>query len=362
MQNYFVHNDISLAKTIHKDVYTSEIVFAEMKEKIFSKGIHYVGDTDILPVSGSVVPIVILEAYLDEPVIMVRDKNDTYTCLSNVCTHRGNLIVTEPCKVSQLRCRYHGRTFGMDGKLVFMPEFKEVQNFPCQEDNLPALPVFLWGKLLFISLEKTTDPLIYFKDMMDRMSFFPIDKMAKRDDLSRDYVINANWALYCENYLEGFHIPFVHHGLSEVLDFSDYETELYYPYSCLQLGVAKTKEGTFDLPEDSPDYGRNIAAYYFWVFPNIMFNFYPWGLSINIVQPLAVDKTKVSFISYVYDESLRNTGAGADLDRVEQEDEAIVENVQKGIRSRFYNHGRYSVTKERGTHHFHSLLAHFLKA
>jgi choline monooxygenase len=57
-----------------------------------------------------------------------------------------------------------------------------------------------------------------------------------------------------------------------------------------------------------------------------------------------------------------NKGAGAGLDKVEAEDEEIVQKVQKGIRSRFYKHGRYSVTRERGTHHFHRLLADFLNS
>jgi choline monooxygenase len=83
-------------------------------------------------------------------------------------------------------------------------------------------------------------------------------------------------------------------------------------------------------------------------------------LSINLVQPLAVDKTKVSFLTYMWKEELRSAGAGGDLDKVEQEDEEIVQQVQKGIHSRFYKQGRYSVTREKGTHHFHRLLAQFL--
>jgi choline monooxygenase len=43
------------------------------------------------------------------------------------------------------------------------------------------------------------------------------------------------------------------------------------------------------------------------------------------------------------------------------EDEDVVQHVQKGIRSRFYKHGRYSVKMEKGTHHFHRLLAEYLK-
>jgi choline monooxygenase len=92
-----------------------------------------------------------------------------------------------------------------------------------------------------------------------------------------------------------------------------------------------------------------------------MFNFYPWGLSVNIVTPTDVDKCKISFLSYVWDETKLKTGAGSGLDKVEMEDEEIVENIQKGVQSRFYKQGRYSVTKEKGTHHFHRILSEFLK-
>jgi choline monooxygenase len=123
------------------------------------------------------------------------------------------------------------------------------------------------------------------------------------------------------------------------------------------LGVARESDHAFELPAGHPDAGQSIAAYYFWVFPNLMFNFYPWGLSINIVRPLGPDVTKVQFIPYVWREELRGSGAGADLDRVEREDEAVVEMVQKGLRSRLYTRGRYSPTGEVATHHFHRLLA-----
>ncbi len=103
-----------------------------------------------------------------------------------------------------------------------------------------------------------------------------------------------------------------------------------------------------------------MAAYYFWLFPNLMLNFYPWGLSVNIVRPLGPTRTKVSFRYFVADESKRDEGAGAGLDRVELEDEGIVEQVQRGVESRLYDRGRYSPTGEIGTHHFHRLLAAFM--
>ena len=91
-----------------------------------------------------------------------------------------------------------------------------------------------------------------------------------------------------------------------------------------------------------------------------MFNFYPWGLSVNVVEPVSAGECTVRFITYVLDESKLEKGAGSGLDKVEAEDEEIVENVQRGIRSRFYQHGRYSVNREQGTHHFHRILAEFI--
>ena len=91
-----------------------------------------------------------------------------------------------------------------------------------------------------------------------------------------------------------------------------------------------------------------------------MLNFYPWGLSLNLVQPLAPDRTRVSFRGYVLDADRLGSGAGAALDQVELEDEAAVESVQRGLRSRLYRSGRYSPSHERGVHHFHRLLCEFL--
>ncbi len=360
MNPFFVHPDISQAQTISTEVYNSQQVFEMAKEKIFAAGWQWAGDTDMVAEQSSCHPFFLLENYLKEPLLLSKDVQGTIRCLSNVCTHRGNLLVTQNCQVANLRCAYHGRMFNLDGTFKSMPEFTEVKNFPSAKDNLTQLPLFNWGKFLFTSIGQQLPAELFFKDMVQRMHWLPLQEFNFRPDLSRDYFINANWALYCENYLEGFHIPFVHEGLNATLDFSDYSTELFYPYSSLQLGISKTGKNCFDLPSSSTDFGKKIAAYYFWVFPNMMFNFYPWGLSINIIEPQEVNKTKVRFLSYVWKDELREKGAGSNLDKVEMEDEAIVQQVQQGVRSRYYVAGRYSVSREKGTYHFHRLLAAFL--
>lgn len=360
MAVFDIHPDIAQAKTISTDFYLDPHFFRESKEKIFSKSWHFVGDADQVKDNGWVTPVSLLQEFLNEPLLLSRDKNGDLHCLSNVCTHRGNLIVDKPCKVNDLRCRYHGRRFDLDGKFSSMPEFKEVKNFPTVADDLVNLPIHQWGKLLFASLDKKADADLFFKQMADRVSWMPMNEFFFHPELSKDYLIDAHWALYCENYLEGFHIPFVHAGLNAAIDYGNYSVELF-PFSSLQLGIGKPGGFNFDLPANSPDYGKDVAGYYFWVFPNMMFNFYPWGLSVNIIQPISTKKTKVSFLTFVWDESKMRQGAGGDLHKVELEDEEIVQNVQKGIRSRFYNHGRYSVTREMGTHHFHRLIAEFMK-
>jgi choline monooxygenase len=356
MKPFEILEDITRAKTLETRYYTDPTFFEADKARIFSPGWQYIGHTGMVPETGSYCPAPLLQGYLDEPLLLTRDKSGALHCLSNVCTHRGNLLAWEPGKGSQLRCRYHGRVFQLDGAFTFMPEFQEVKDFPAPCDHLHRLPLFQWGPLLFTRIGGTESPEGYFGEMMQRVGCLPIADMRPLPERAQVFEVKAHWALYCENYLEGFHIPFVHGGLSAVLDYGNYTTEVFRK-SNLQLGIAKAGELAFDLPRDSPDYGKQIAAYYFWVFPNMMFNFYPWGLSFNLIEPLAIDRTRVTFLPFVYDSSKLDQGAGSGLGQVELEDEEVVEAVQKGIRSRFYQYGRYAPQREQGTHHFHRLIA-----
>jgi choline monooxygenase len=68
----------------------------------------------------------------------------------------------------------------------------------------------------------------------------------------------------------------------------------------------------------------------------------------------------VRYLSWVWDQARRGAGAGADLHRVELEDEEVVQSVQRGVRSRLYRRGRFSPTREAGVHHFHRMLARWL--
>lgn len=353
--------DIRRAWTLPGNVYADPGIYALAKERVFARSWQLVGDANRLKAPGHVLPFTLLEGCLDEPLVWTCDERSRLHCLSNVCTHRGTIVVEGEGHVNQLRCRYHGRRFALDGRMTHMPEFEGVEGFPSEADDLPHVRTGRWGPFLFASL----DPAIPFDDwiapMRERLAFLPIDDYRFDPTTSRDYHIRANWALYVENYLEGFHVPYIHgRSLGGKLDYDAYDTEVY-DYSNLQLGVGNPGDRGFELPPGHPDAGRVMAAYYYWLFPNVMFNFYPWGLSINVVYPLGPERTKVSFLTYLHPSAPADReGAGYDVHRVEMEDEEVVEAVQRGVKSRLYHRGRYSPRREQGPHHFHRLYAQFL--
>ena len=337
MARFEVDEDIRKARTLPSEFYTDERFFELSKERIFARSWHLLGRVSEL---DQLTPINLLPDVLDEPLLLTRSGSEV-RCISNVCTHRGKVLIEQPCSGDLIRCGYHGRRFDLSGKFLSMPEFEGVEDFPSASDDLAKVPTAAKGGFVFASLapaagldEFAAGAEREFAALPEKFTAAPV----------REYEVDAHWALYCENYLEGFHIPFVHKGLNAVVDYGSYATETLR-FSSVQTAL----DGQ----------GRRAAKYLF-VFPNLMFNFYPWGVSVNIVRPISASRTQVAFLSYIADETLFGKGAGGDLHTVELEDEAVVESVQRGIRSRYYSRGRYSPTREQGTHHFHRLIAEFI--
>ncbi len=356
---FSIDPDITRATTLDTAFYTEEVHFREARERVFARSWQWLGGIDDVAPAGSVAPREMLPGLLDEPLMLARDEQGELRCLSNVCTHRGNILVRRACQLKEVRCGYHARRFDLAGKMLSMPEFSEAQNFPSAADHLPALPFATWGGHAFAAIAPAAPLSESMAEIDARLSWLPISSFVHDPSRDRDFDLDAHWALYVENYLEGFHIPFVHAGLNAVVEYGSYASEIGR-YANLQLAIAREGEPAFDIPPGAPDYGKRVAAYYYWVFPNLMLNFYPWGLSLNLIQPQAPNRTRISFRSFVWDAAKLEQGAGAGLDTVEMEDEEIVRAVQRGVRSRFYHHGRYSPTRERGVHHFHRLLCEFM--
>ncbi len=359
---YFVDPDIRKAHTLPASFYRDRDLFDALRDKVFQRS-WQVLEPSSLPIGKErVVPFRLLDGYLPAPLLVSKGQGKIFHCLSNVCTHRGNLLVSERSSARKLVCNYHGRRFSPDGSFEFMPEFEKTLDFPSPCDHLPQFPLLPWGPLWFSSLEPAFDLSGVIGEMEKRIGFLKLDTFKLHGQRTKTYELSAHWALYCDNYLEGFHIPFVHKELDAVLDYGRYDTSLF-DHGCLQIGYAdESTEAVFNLPEGHMDYGKRVAAYYFWMFPNLMFNFYPWGLSLNVVVPVNPQHTRVKFFTYVCNPDLLEAGAGSGLDKVEMEDEAVVEAVQQGILSPFYSSGRFSPTREKGVHLFHRILAEFMNS
>ena len=360
-KRFKIHPDISKAETLPASFYRDATVFEALRDKVFYRSWQWIGTTDQVPEKGTAFPITLLPEFLSEPAVLTRDGTGEIHCLSNVCTHRGNLVVTEAGTFRKLICGYLGRRFALDGQFEHMPEFQETRDFPRPCDHLHGFPLRKWGPFLFAGLNPTFEFQEVLDTMEERVGFLPMSSLKYDASRTKEYEVHAHWALYCDNYLEGFHIPFVHEDLNAVLDYGNYET-IIHEHLNLQIGYAEGTEVVFDLPDGHIDKGKNVAAYYYWVFPNMMFNFYPWGVSVNLVMPRSKNRTIVRFMSYVWDQEKLDTGAGSGLDKVELEDEEVVEGVHLGVQSAFYKAGRFSPSREQGVHHFHRLLAEFLAA
>ena len=161
-----------------------------------------------------------------------------------------------------------------------MPKTEGMKNFPSTQDDLSVVPVEKWRQFIFASLAPNFEFRELIRDVEERVGWMPIENFAYREDLSKEYHVKANWALYCDNYLEGFHVPHIHKGLAKKLDHKTYET-ITLENAVLQIANGNTNNNVL---QNSEKLEQNLYGLYYWIFPNLMLNFYSWGLSINITS------------------------------------------------------------------------------
>src|SRR6266487_3990677 len=104
-----ITDDISRAETLPAEVYVDRTWYKRATERIFARSWQFIGESTQVKAPGHVRPFILLEGCLDEPLLLtVDDKGETH-CLSNVCTHRGALVIEGETHIKTMRCRYHGR-------------------------------------------------------------------------------------------------------------------------------------------------------------------------------------------------------------------------------------------------------------
>jgi choline monooxygenase len=215
---YAVDAEIAVAHALPGAFYSDRAAFALMRERVFARTWQWLGPLDDVAEPESLAPRTLAPGLLNEPLLLTRDAGGMLRCMSNVCTHRGNILVGAACRAKQIRCGYHSRRFDLAGKMTFMPEFEEARDFPSPSDDLPQVKFAEWAGQGFASLDPVAPLHAFLEAVMASLAGDPVGSLT--DDPSRDraFEVQAHWALYVENFLEGFHIPFVHAAVYEVVD------------------------------------------------------------------------------------------------------------------------------------------------
>ena len=293
-----------------------------------------------------------------EPMVVVRGREPGFQDLRaffNVCRHRAARVVNEPSgTASRLRCRYHGWTYDLAGRLIGTPEFDGVVDFSREANSLVPVSVDTWGKWVWVHLGPNPVPLREFlAPLLAHPSFLDLESLHFVD--RREYVVACNWKVFVDNYLDGgYHVNTVHPGLAGVLDYSRYRTEIHGQTA---LQTSPTAPAT----DQAISSVRSGTAYYWWTFPNFMLNVYAGVMDTNLVLPMGPDRCRVRFDFYFSE----TAGDGARrfieksmavADEVQMEDIAICEEVQRGLASRSFSTGRFSVRREAAGFQFHRLL------
>jgi choline monooxygenase len=344
---------LARAETIPNAWYHDEEIASLERHAVFGDTWQLVGRAELVAAPGAFLTAEIA----GEPVLVVRDADGGLRAFANVCRHRAAPLLTAPCgQVTRLRCRYHGWTYDLAGRLRGTPEFDGVQGFRKEDHGLPELAVAAWGPLVFVHLGAAPPPLAD--------SLAPLPQRAALDGLRfverREYQVECNWKVFVDNYLDGgYHINTVHPGLAGVIDYGQYRNEIG---ACVSL-----QSGPLGAPSGGAEgvaAVRRGEAHYWWAFPNLMVNLADGVADTNLVLPLGVGRCRVVFDFYFRagadDAFVRDSIAVSD--RIQQEDVGICADVQRGLASRFFRAGRFSVRREGPGHHFHQLLARRLRA
>jgi choline monooxygenase len=289
-----------------------------------------------------------------EPIAVVRDQQGVLRAFYNVCRHRAAKVLLEPqgC-VGKLRCRYHGWTYDLEGRLRGTPEFDGVCEFTKEDNGLVPVAVAQWGPFVFVHLGHAPGELTdYLAPLPQRTATLAWPRFVRRCE----YEIACNWKVYVDNYLDGgYHVNTVHPALAGVLDYAQYRTETF-AYCSVQSSPTVAGD-----PSDPTAAVRSGTAYYWWVFPNFMINLYAGIMDTNLVLPLGPDRCQVIFDFYFTDTEgeaaqARIEQSIAVAHQVQLEDESVCLDVQRGLHSHSYDTGRFSVKREAGGYHFHQLV------
>ena len=372
---------VALAETITPEAYTSDDFFALERERVFASGWVAVGPSAQLRDPGEL----LVADVAGRSVIVVRGLDGELRAFYNTCRHRGTrLLPSGAGRVRRsIRCPYHSWAYSLDGSCIGTPLFEgskipedqrgvfdmgEVAAFDKADYGLLEVRAGCWGPLVFVCLDEEAAPLSeHLGDLPRRTAGYRLDEW----ELARTahYDVGANYKLLAENFMEYYHLPWVHPGLVKV---SPIEAHHRWQGTGMYTGMC-----TFPIAADSEQGGWQVglppisglrdtdaeSARFVWLFPNVAINVLPNHLFLIHASPLSPGRTRETTYLLTHPESTSDGRSEEAVDRlaafwdeVNREDIEIVERVQQGIATTPFPGGRLCYRFEEPLHRFQNMI------
>jgi choline monooxygenase len=371
---------VDLASTLIPDAYTSPEFHALERERIFGRSWVPVCVTDELAEPGTFVVVELAGRSL----IVCRNLDGELRAHHNVCRHRGTRICDENRgRVDRFfQCPYHAWAYDLDGACLGTPLFTPEAGIPSDQEDafdmsgvrsfdradhaLYPARVDSWGCLVFVCLDPETPTLAdELGDLPERLAGF---RLSEHGLLRRiDYEIAANWKLVGENFMEYYHLPWVHPGLVKVSPLKNHfrwqGTGMYVGFCTSPIAANTDGGGWQGLPALSTlNEDDATSARFVWLFPNLAINALPNHTFLMLPRPTAPGHTRETVYLLAHPESSASAPDGevdallAFWDEVNREDIEIVERVQAGVVDPAYTGGRMCYRFEEPVHRFQNMV------
>lgn len=273
-------------------------------------------------------------------VLAIHGSDGELRAFLNVCRHRGaKLLAPGSGNCETLRCPYHNWLYDTTGVLKRAPWFGEDESFRTEDWPLHAVQVEVWRQMVFIAIEPDTALVDQLGDAITELAGVPIEEYSLV--ASKELVFDANWKIYTDNFVEGYHIPGIHPEFYRAIDFNRFET------TAGDGLVRMTAPPRGDLFYQ----GR-----WLWMWPNWTLSLFDGGMNTSRINPLSADKTQLIYRFYFRDTSVagevtRQQTISANLAVIE-EDFSVCLATHQNYQTGLYRAGPLSPRHERGVAYF----------
>ena len=372
---------VDQASTLIPDAYTAADFFALEQEKIFATAWVAVGCLQQVKNPGDI----LVTEVAGRSILVMRDKTGKLGAFYNVCRHRGSKLLEKSCNIKNLHCPYHAWVYGLDGQCLGTSLFqneKIVDTVPSNEGEtilsdtalfdkknygLLPLSVQTWGFLVFVNLSKKTTPLEeWLGDIPQKFQSHVLENWEIFGE--KNYDVASNYKLIEENFMEYYHLPFVHPELTNVSRMEDHHRSqgagMYT--GMMTTPVSRDVDSVWlNLP---PAHGLNKehleAAYHICIFPNVTITILPNHAFCMITDPICANQTRERTFLLSPPGTLDNeshTSMFLELvnfwDMVNTQDLGIVERVQQGLSNTAFTGGRMCPKFEEPLHRYQNWVA-----